>query len=194
VFEERARAGTSEVKGLWFAALQQYLRDAHGQAQLERIIRAMPDAHRAALAAPLPSSWYPEEALQSALSAVYTCAARGDEGSFVRMIEGCTEHGISRFFRVFLRITSPVFVLKQVPTLWKHVRRGGGQVEVLVDDGTVTVSYSEFPYFADRLYQLLTEGMLRALVHVASKRAAEVSIADKGLDWLKVRIVFSSDR
>lgn len=190
---EQGRPGISEVKGLWFVALQQYLRDEHGEAELERVVDCSPQQYRAALRAPLTSSWYPEEALQSALSAVYTCTARANDERFMRVIEGVTEHGISRFFRVLLRLATPAFVLKQVPAMWRHGRRGMGKVEVSVGASAVTVSYADFRYFEDRLYHLLTEAMLRALVRVGSKRAALVRVEAHGTDWLRVKVEFSSD-
>ena len=105
------------------------------------------------------------------------------------MIEDCTEHGISRFFKVLLRLTTPQFVLKQVPTLWRQMRRGCGAVDVVVEENVVTVRYSDFPYFGDRRYRLLTEGTLRGLIRVATKRKAVLRISDFGADWLDVRII-----
>jgi hypothetical protein len=192
VFEKGARAGGTEVKGLWFVALQGHLRETYGEEELQRVIEAMPENFRDALDAPLTSSWYPEEALQSSLSAVYATTARGNDQRFMQMIEGVTEHGVSRFFRVLLRMANPEFVLKQVPAMWRHGRRGLGRVEVTVVPNVVTVSYSEFPYFDDPLYRLLTEAMLRTLVRIASKRAPDVRIDDYGDDWLRVKITLSS--
>lgn len=192
VFEKGARAAGAEVKGLWFASLQGYLREAYGEAELQRVLAAMPENYRAALDAPLTSSWYPEDALQSSLSAVYTCMARGNEQRFMQLIEAVTEHGISRFFRVLLRMANPEFVLKQVPAMWRHGRRGLGRVEVSVAPNVVTVSYSGFPYFDDHLYRLLTEAMLRALVRIGSKRAPDVRIDDYGDDWLRVKVTLAS--
>jgi hypothetical protein len=193
VGEKGAVTSASEVKGLWFVALQQYLRDAHGDAELERVAEAMPARYRAVLRAPLTSSWYPEEALQSALSAAYASTARANDQDFMALIEGVTEHGISRFFRVLLRMATPEFVLKQVPAMWRHGRRGLGTVTVSVLPKVVTVSYAEFPYFDDRRYRLLTEAMLRTLVRVGSKRPAHVRIDDHGVDWLRVKVEFSSE-
>ena len=193
MFEKGGRTSGSEVKGLWFVALQQYLRDAHGERELERVVQGMPAQYQAALRAPLTSSWYPEAALQSALAAAYTSTARANDQIFMELIEGVTEHGISRFFRVLLRMATPEFVLKQVPAMWRHGRRGQGKVEVSVAPDVVTVLYTEFPYFDDRRYRLLTEAMLRALVRVGSKRTAVVRIDDHGVDWLRVKIEFSAD-
>jgi hypothetical protein len=188
VTKEEGTAGESEVKGVWFVALRHYLLDHQGPDRFAEVLSAMPEAHREALENPLTSSWYAEAALSAALRAVETAVARGKERLFVNLIEEATEKAIARFFRVLLRVTSPQFVLNQVPTLWRQVRRGRGQVAVTAEHNVVTIRYTDFPYFDDRRYQLLTEGTLRALVRVAAKRNVVVRIADHGSDWLTARI------
>ena len=106
----------SEVKGPWFVAMRAWL-DAHASDQVvARVLDHMPAEHRTALREPLPSEWYPAQALASALAAVDAEITRGDHAAFVAMMEACTEIGLSRFFRVLLRLSTPGFVLRQVPT------------------------------------------------------------------------------
>src|SRR5579859_5010427 len=57
----------SEVKGIWFATARRYMLEARGRDALAAVIEDIPPEHRRALAAPLPSQWYPEETLQESL-------------------------------------------------------------------------------------------------------------------------------
>jgi len=140
----------SEVKGPWFVAMRAWL-DANASGEVSaRVLERMPAEHRGALREPLPSEWYPEEALASALAAVDAEIARGDREAFLALMEACTEIGLSRFFRVLLRISTPGFVLRQVPTMWRQIRRGAGEVEVVEQDGIAELRYRAFPWFEDR--------------------------------------------
>lgn len=177
----------SEVKGSWFVSLQACL-EARGQGELARVIAAVPSAHREAIADPIASHWYPEEALAATLEAVDQVLAQGDRRKFVDFMDAFTEVGVNRFFRVMLRLSSVRFVLRQVPTMWKQIRRGDGRVDVVDVPGGVEVRYSEFPPFRDPHYEYLTVGSLRALVRVCVGQTTEVTVTHRAPDALSVRI------
>ena len=103
-------------------------------------------------------------------------------------MEGCTEIGVSRFFRVLLRLSTPGFVLRQVPTMWRHIRRGRGEVRVREEDGAFVLEYSDFPWFADPLYEHLTVGSVRALVRIATGKAPTIraeGLGDRLTLWVR---------
>lgn len=178
----------SEVKGSWFVSLRASLENDRDRELLGRVIARMPPEHAHAVADPIPSKWYPEAALTTALHAVDDAITKGDRAAFVDRMDAFTEIGVSRFFRVLLRMTTPRFVLRQVPTMWKQIRRGAGRVEVVDVDGAIEVRYSEFPYFEDPLYEALTVGSLRALVRVCSGRTTTPVVTHRSKDALSVRI------
>ncbi len=170
----------SEVKGVWFVTARSYIERQFGSDTLDRIVDSIPREYRGAIEEPLASTWYPEEALQQALSAMHVELANADDKRFVEIVEESTREGVTRFFRVLLRVSTPGFVLRRVPTMWKQIRRGAGKVEVTVTDGDIVIEYTEFPYFEDKLYRLLTLGSLRGLVELATHRGADIQILDHG--------------
>jgi hypothetical protein len=179
----------SEVKGVWFVTARRLLASKHPGAVAE-MVRLVDADLRSALTDPLPSSWYPEEALRQMLTAMNRVVANGDKDVFLRLMEEATDLGIQHFFRILVRIGSPAFVLKRVPTMWRQIRRGAGKVEVEADDRRATLRYTEFPWFSDPLYRLMTLGSLAAVVRLCAGRDANLAIVDHGPDWLTVRIEY----
>lgn len=177
-------AVSSEIKGAWFVAARAWL-DERGL--LESAAASLRPEVRAVLLEAIPASWYPETTLQEAMSGVRPVIARTPE-QFVDAMDGCTVIGTSRFFRAMLRLASPAFVLRQVPTMWRHIRRGEGRVEVSVDNGRARITYSDFPFFADENYRLLTEGSLRAVVRTCTGRDPRVSVQRITNDSLTVEV------
>ena len=132
----------SEVKGVWFVAARDYALEVHGQAVLDQLVERTPPQYRDVYHAPIASAWYPEEALQEALSMLYEIVAQENDFLFEQIVEGCTEKGVNRLFQLLLRMTSPGLVLRMVPTMWRQVRRGAGQVDVDQYAGHTIVRYS----------------------------------------------------
>jgi len=168
--------GESEVRGIWFAAAAAYCERAFGEPALKSVLSHMPAPHREVILFPDGNTWYPEAVMQTAIAAMDRVLAEGDAARFTKIIEGCTEEGVSRAFRVFLRVTTPAFVLRQVPFMWRQIRRGRGDVTVVGSDASALIQYRDFPYFGDRRYRWLTEASLRALVRIATRREPHVKI------------------
>lgn len=175
---------TSEVKGAWFVSAQAFL---EAERALPAVLAAVPPPHRAALAEPSPSDWYPEAALQATLAAMRRVHAPTPT-AFVDAIDTCTVIGTSRFFRALLALSTPAFVLRRVPTMWAKIRRGAGEVAVETHDGEALLRYRSFPWFADENYRLLTVGSLRAVVRTTTGRTPLVEITDAVDDALDVRV------
>ena len=117
------------VKGVWFVTARRHLLEEHGATKLAEVARSMADAHRTALLEPMASTWYPEDAFQDALHAVMQEVAHHDLLAFSNFIEACTVLGVNTFFRVLLRITSPAFLMRQMPALGRQYRKNdAGQV------------------------------------------------------------------
>jgi hypothetical protein len=178
----------SEVKGVWFVSMRAWLGDHASADERAAMLEAILSEYRPAFADPLVSEWYPEPMLASALYAAHRVLAEGDDERFVRIIEGCTEVGVNRFFRLLLRLSSVGFVAKLVPTMWKQIRRGVGEVHVETVGDEARIFYRRFPRFADPLYPLMTLGSLRALVRISTGAEPVVEIRDRGADFLTVAI------
>lgn len=174
------------MKGIWLVTARGWVLREHDNPTLERIASHMDRDLRPAILEPLPSEWYPEEVLAQSLRAMREVVADGSNEKFRGVMESCTELGVSTFFRVLLRVSTPRFVLRQVPTMWKQIRRGRGRVVVENRATSTVVAYSDFPWFGDINYRLLTLGSLTAVLRVCTRETPRIRIEDHGGDWLDV--------
>jgi hypothetical protein len=180
---------SSEVKGVWFVAMSGYVREVYGREMLEMMLEQSPVEFRDAYRAPIASAWYPEATLQEALSLLHEVVAGDSDPQFERIVEGCVKHGIHRMFQLLLGASSPGFVLRMVPTLWRQIRRGAGQVDVEQHERHTLVRYSEFPFFRDRLYRLMTLASLRVITRGRSRGAPRIEVLDHDGSTLSLRIL-----
>jgi hypothetical protein len=178
----------SEVKGLWFVVGRRYVLEQHGAAALRECIALLGERHGSVLESPLASQWYPEEALQQVLGVLDLVVARSDPEEFVRIVESCSLIAINHFFRTLLRLVPPVTMLRKIPTMWTLIRRGVGRVVVEAEGHQAIVRYSEFPYFGDVHYRLLTVGAIRALLTLSGATTGSVEILSHAEDTLTVRV------
>jgi hypothetical protein len=174
------------VKGAWFVAARAWLDESNA---LQRVAARLDEPVRGALLEPIPGQWYPERDLQLALAAMRSHVGPSPD-KFVDAMDACTVIGTSRFFRALLRMASPGFVLRQVPTMWRQIRRGAGQVDVVASERSARIAYSQFPWFSDENYRLLTEGSLRAVVRTCTGRNPVVQIVRASDDALDVDVTW----
>jgi hypothetical protein len=181
----------SEVKGVWFASAHNFLLDELGADRLEAVVKAMAPAHREALQRPASFEWYPEGALQDMLNALFEVECSNDRELFEDLMRRCTRMGVSRFFRVLVSLGSFRFVTSKVPVMWGRIRLGAGEVEVdfLSDPERARVSYSNFPWFSDPLYRLMTRGSLAGVVELCIGHTPELIDVDGGPSHYTVDIV-----
>lgn len=177
-----------EVKGVWFVTARKEVEASFGADALEVLTQAVRAPHRAAIAEPVASAWYPEEALQACLHSLRLDLVSGQAVRFGEVLERCTERGMGTFFSALVRASTPRFIIGQVPTMWDRIRRGPGFVEVEHGDGESLVRYQRFPYFDDPIYEQLTECSVRALVRVCTKQEPEVSVERVTKDELDLRV------
>ncbi len=188
-----AEPPASEVKGVWFVAARDYARDLHGEDVVARLVAHSPEPYRDIYASPISSAWYPEAAFEQGLIVIYDVMTEGHDLMFERIMEGCTEHGINRLFRMLLRASSPSFVLRRVPTMWRQIRRGAGHVDVRQVEGETFIDYSELPMFHNPLYRMLTVGSLRALVRCCTGEAPRVEMTDYTRNSMSLHIRHKAD-
>jgi hypothetical protein len=180
----------SEVKGLWFTVGRRFVLERYGQEMLDVCVARLGERHGAALRDPLPSQWYPEETLQQMLGVLYIVVAQGDQARYVDIIEESSLIAVHHFFRALLRLVAPATMLRKIPTMWGLIRRGTGKVAVEADDAQATVRYSDFPYFDDVHYRLLTLGAIRALMTLCGATQARVELVAHTHDSLTVAVAY----
>jgi hypothetical protein len=180
----------SEVKGMWFSTARRYILERAGEEALQVMSYRVDRAYRDVILEPLPSEWYPERALQQAMSAMHAVVAGGKDAVFVEAMEACTTLGIHHFFRALMRLGSPAYILRKTPAMWNHIRRGAGQVAVEADDRLAVIRYTEFPYFRDPNYRLLTIGAVRALIRICGHSQPIVEVAEYDWNAVTVRAIY----
>jgi hypothetical protein len=180
----------SEVKGLWFTVGRRYVLERYGQEMLDACVARLGERHGPVFADPLPSEWYPEETLQQTLAVLDVLVARGDQALYVDILEECSLLAVHHFFRALLRLVPPQTMLRKVPTMWTLIRRGVGRVTVEADETHAVVRYTEFPYFDDVHYRLLTLGAIRSLMTLCGTKHARVEIAGHTHDSLTIDVAY----
>ena len=180
----------SEVKGLWFTVGRRYILENHGEETLAACIARLGDRHGETFAQALPSGWYPEEALQQTLGVLAVVVARGDMDLYTRIVEDCSLVAVHHFFRALMRLVPPATMLRKVPTMWGLIRRGAGRVVVAADETHAVVRYSDFPYFDDANYRLLSLGAIRSLMTLCGATQARVELAGHTRDSLRIDVAY----
>lgn len=186
----RAVPPLSEVKGLWFTVARRYLLETYGPDMLARCVEHLGEPWGLVLAEPLPSAWYPEEALQDTLRMLDELVVRGDEAEFVRILEQCSLLAVHTFFRALLRLVPAPTMLRKGPTMWSVIRRGAGKVTVETQETSAEVRYSQFPYFHDPRYRLLTLAAIQSLMILCGRRDARVRLGAHAHDSLVVHVSY----
>ncbi len=181
-------AGTSEVKGVWFVSARGYVLKEFGAELFEDMIGQLLPEHRGIVADPLPSNWYPEEALQDLLAVLHGSVAQGDDRRYVELVTGASVHAANRFFRAIVGLASTGFVMRKTPVFWNRLRRGAGRVEVESGANHSLLQYRDFPYFADPNYRLMAEGSLRGLCEICRTPDYDVRIQSHGTDWVDILV------
>jgi len=180
----------SEVKGLWFVVGKRYVLDHHGPEMLAACVARLGERHGHVLAEPIASEWYPEETLQQTLAVLDVVVAQGDQDAFVQILVECSLLAVNHFFRALLRLVPPPTMLRKIPTMWTLIRRGTGRVVVEADETHGAVRYSEFPYFDDVHYRLLTVAAVRSLMILCGARDARVDLAAYSRDTLALDVSY----
>jgi hypothetical protein len=147
-----------------------------GARTLSDLVQVMRPELRPALADPLASAWYPEDAGAEALGGLLHVCAGGDLDRYEELLERVAADGIRHFFRVLLRLARPKFVISGIPTFWRQFRRGPATVSVSHDGQRSTISYKNFPYLQRETYWRASRAQLRAMLWVSTGFRADVQV------------------
>ncbi len=177
---------------MWFVSAMDYL-EAHRSAEdIERVVAGLLPPHRAIAQDPLPSQWYPEEALQDLIAALHHVLCDDDDDTFRDLCREVANHGFGRFFRLLASLSSPRFVFRQLPTIWGLARRSGAEVTTETSADGAILHVRNFPYYADPRHRMLNVGTMLALCDVAGCKDPAVRVLDHGADWIDVEIRFEA--
>ena len=180
----------AQVKGVWFVTARRHVLETQGASALHAIVRAMKEEGRNVLLEPLASEWYPEEVLADSLQAVFLVHAQRDARVFYQFIEDCTVLGVNSFFRVLLRISSPAYLLRQMPAISLVYRRNDWTCNVDADEERATLTWRSCPYVGERVYRLYSAAMMSKCVELCTNKRPTVEIAGHGADWLTLQVEY----
>ena len=162
----------SEIKGTWIVSFRSWAdREMPGgtaplAARMTRFGHLFDEA--------VQGDWYPEEALHELLEVLYEACDR-DRSTFVDHCRRVSHEGVGRFFKIVLSMSSVEFLLRQVPTMWRRLRRGDGAVVTVASEGESSmVRYDRFPWFEHHVYEMFTVGSLTALAEMAAPNPARI--------------------
>jgi hypothetical protein len=178
-----------QVKGVWFVTARRLVLRDHGEDTLQAIARAMSKPE--VLLEPMPSTWYHEDHFQDALHAHMLVLARQDTRVFAEFIEACTVLGVNTFFRILLRITSPAFLMRKMPSLSRQYRRNDWTCTVTADEQQATMTWTGVPYLADRVYRLYMVAMVVKCCELCTGRRPRCQIVSHGADHATLEVVYA---
>lgn len=170
-----------QVKGLAFEVLRKHLAQTVGHERWDATISSLPRHTREILDAPDINEWYAESEMRRVIHAIHANLAHGDDEQFLQLMRGVAAAGVNRFFRMILGLASGRFVLRNIPTFWKRLRRGPASVRTeQLDDGRVLIHYEDFRYCRDPIYRLLSIANCQAAAFAATKKLPVASVERHG--------------
>lgn len=167
-----------QVKGLALASIQTYVIETFGQPMWDALMDQLPPRTSGLFDDVDTSDWYPETEVRRVVHVLYQHLAEDDDERFMEIMRGIALVGINRFFGMILTISTARFVLRNIPSFWKRVRRGPAVLSTeTTDDGRVLVHYSDYRYCRDRVYRLISLANCQAAAFAATKKLPQAEIA-----------------
>ena len=167
-----------------FVTVREFLSQHLGADAYKDLCDALPSTTRALLRDATPGRWVAESHLQTVIRSLFEDSLGGDEVAFVECVRGMASAGVNRFMRIILSLASERFVLRNVPVVWKRLRRNAGTVDADVEPGLVRLRYDGFPYFGELACRLMSLANCEALVQSATGRLPKGKIVDWSSDTL----------
>lgn len=168
---------TQQVKGLVFETIRLYVPERYGRDKWQRILYLLPQRTVNVLEQAEISEWYPESELRRFLHVAFELLTDDDEQKFAELVRSVAHVAIKRFFKMIPSLASGHFVLRNVPTFYKRIRRGTATVHVeKLPDGEVQVHYQDFRYCRDRLYRIMALASCQAAAEAATGKIPEGKI------------------
>lgn len=167
----------SEVKGAWFMTARRYVLQDYSDEVFARYVAAVPDELRDAIADPVVSRWYPEEAMRHALEAFFEEVSGRDAEKFGAAMERCAVLGTHWFVQVLVSVTTPRYLLRLLPSALRQLRRGSVRLVVDMRDDSATLRFLNHPNADHPCYRLATPAIMRAVLRLCVGQAARASLS-----------------
>jgi hypothetical protein len=139
-------AGGVRTKGTSVAAVLRFVRQNWGDEGLARLAAATRTPEVAALATGtvLAGSWYPFSQFTELLDTAGAVFGAGIDDFARREGASCADYDLRGVYRVFVRFTSPNFVVERSGKVWSQYYDSGSLVVVETDDAHVVFELRDF--------------------------------------------------
>ena len=134
------------AKGAGFNSIVAVLRDELLSAEefADLVRKLPPETAEAIQAPPLPIEWIPCARYGDLLSGVLKYAFRGDEERVVELGRRAFLYDLKTLYRVFIKLTSPGFVIDRASRIWLTYNRDNGSLSARkLGDTRCEVSYDK---------------------------------------------------
>jgi predicted hydrocarbon binding protein len=124
----------AKVKGGKIGSKLAFVKEAHGQEILDRVIASLPAADQTELKIVLEGSWYSYDLYERLIRAICELAGGGDEAIYTQMGHHSAERALRGTYKAFVG-KNPTDLLQRSAQMHK-MRNDPAEMEVLVDGPT----------------------------------------------------------
>lgn len=116
----------SNIKAHLFMEVIQYIKDNYGEEGFKKVFDRLNFEDRTILSKKIiPLSWLPTSTFNNLLETADLVLGKGDRYLCYELGRYEAEKGIKRFYKLFIKMGSPAFVIKRAPQLWKSLHDEG---------------------------------------------------------------------
>jgi hypothetical protein len=185
-------ADSQEVKGLVFDTIRNYVIDTYGKPAWDEMMYLLPRQTIEVFESPQLTEWYAESEMRRFVHLAFEMICGNDEDKFVELTRKVADVAIHRFLRMIPELASASFVLRNVPTFFRRIRRGTASVRVETDrHGRVLVHWEDYRYCRDRLYRMMAMASCQAAANAATGKIPDAEFVT--WDRSSMTIAFTVD-
>lgn len=113
------------IKGQNVKQAKEYLISAFGKDALDKVLAVLSPEDRVVIGRVYTSFWEPEISFINFLEAMEKVFGKGDYRVVFQSGHYSAQQVIPRFFRLFIRLGDPLFVIKRAAAMWDQVHNHG---------------------------------------------------------------------
>lgn len=135
-----------KIKGAGLKSHKAFVKQVFGEEGLDRALRALSEADRAVIGSNviLASDWLDFEPYIRFFRAVATELNQGDESIWFRMGEAAAERDLGGIYRIFVKLGSPRYIIKQTAAVFKQYYSDGEASSEVLDSNKVRLTIRGF--------------------------------------------------
>jgi hypothetical protein len=159
-------------KGTNLLHMRTYVQRTHGAAAWQRVLSSLPEGDRAIVSAASPTGWYDLGAQHRLLRCIDRVVGKGDLALVPQIGRFEADEDLSTIHRLFVRLTSPGYVLEKAGEYWRRFY-DTGKWDVVRGDNTATGRLVDFGMVDDAFCAYLAAYIYR-MFHLAGARTGSL--------------------